>query len=81
MNKDELEKYVLEKYDWSVLEKDNFCQPILATRDGVVIDGAHRAIAARALGKKLPVIYIDADIVMVDPNELDTWLDRLVDEE
>ena len=68
-------KAVLEAYDWSVFAEDAFVQPVLATKDGVVIDGAHRTVAARELGLSIPVIVIDAEVTEMDPNDLTTWLD------
>ena len=50
--------------------------PVLALKDGTIIDGAHRVIAARRLNIKIGVVYIDAIIEEVDPNKLKSWIDK-----
>ncbi len=50
--------------------------PILALRDGTVVDGAHRVIAARELGIPISVVFLDLIAESVDPNMLKTWLDK-----
>lgn len=73
---DDIDAYVKGKYDWSVLES-GWCQPVLVAKDGkTVIDGAHRVVAARALGKKIPVIRLDIEVEEMDPNALVTWIDK-----
>jgi len=42
------------------IEEDGFTQPILAMRDGVIIDGEHRWRAAQKLGyTEIPVVFVD----------------------
>jgi hypothetical protein len=75
--KNKIEDYVMASFDWSALEKSGFVQPIIVSKNGMVLDGAHRTTAARVLGKEIPAIILDVDIVMLDPNTLETWLDKL----
>lgn len=69
-----------KEYDWSVLKHKRWLQPILITEDNVVVDGAHRVVAAREMGVKLAAIRLPFLIEEVDPNLLDTWLDHLASE-
>jgi len=42
------------------IEEDGFTQPVLALRDGVIIDGEHRWRAAQKLGfTEIPVVFVD----------------------
>jgi len=50
--------------------------PILALRNGTIIDGGHRVIAARILGIQIGVVYLDTLIEYVDPNTLKVWIDK-----
>lgn len=42
------------------IREDGFTQPIVATKDGVIVDGEHRWIAAQDEGMaQVPVVYVD----------------------
>lgn len=71
---------VRNKYDWSVYEERDFVQPIIVSKDGMVLDGGHRVVMARELGKSIPAIVLDVEVVDLDPSELTTWLDFLDNE-
>jgi hypothetical protein len=80
MKLEELYQMVLEKYDWTALKKDEWAQPVLISQDNVVLDGAHRVVAARALGKRISAIRIPFPVELIDPHTVETWLDKLVTE-
>jgi len=71
----EIAELVKNKYDWSVYKDKDFVQPIIVSKDGIVLDGGHRVVMARELGKSVPAIVLDVEVVNLDPNELTTWLD------
>lgn len=51
--------------------------PIVALRDGTVVDGAHRVEAARRLHLRvIEVVYIDSPIQLSNLDELKLWMDE-----
>ena len=76
---DRTAELVKAKYDWSVYKDRDFVQPVIVSKDGVVLDGGHRVVMARELGKCIPAIVLDVEVVNLDPNKLTTWLDFLGD--
>ena len=49
--------------------------PIIVSSDGIVVDGNHRVIIARELGIEIPVIRLNNEIKLENPNYLKTYYD------
>lgn len=46
--------------------------PIIMTEDGVVLDGTNRLRIAQELGIKIPCAIVSAEIVELEPSELES---------
>lgn len=60
-------QYLLLKHS---MRRSGCMSPVLVSRDGTVLDGNRRVQAAKELGIPIPVVFVDADVQMVDPARL-----------